>query len=124
MRKLFFIITVICVFVTQLFSQSNNVENRALSFFNVYPGSMGFLNFYMEYASGDLTSLGKNPKAKRNMENLDTKLTYWQTLKKYLGWVLVLFYKQCLTIQVLMILHGKKEVDLVKIVQILFLWWN
>ena len=86
MRKLFFIIAVICVFVTQLFSQSNNVENQALSFFNVYPGSMGFLNFYMEYASGDLTSLGKNPKAKRNMENLDTKLTYWQTLKK-LPWM-------------------------------------
>ncbi|WP_416515109.1 hypothetical protein [Brachyspira hyodysenteriae] len=68
---------------TALFAQqaANTQTNPAYQFFNVYPGSMKMLSFYIEYASGDLTSLGTDPKAKRMMENFDTKLTYMQTLK-------------------------------------------
>lgn len=53
---------------------------------------MKFLSFYIEYASGDLTSLGTDPKAKRMMENFDTKLTYFQTLKNapWLGFGFIL----------------------------------
>ncbi|ASJ21016.1 hypothetical protein [Brachyspira hampsonii] len=84
MKKVFITIISLVLFTNGiLFSQqaANTQTNPALQFFNVYPGSMKMLSFYVEYASGDLTSLGTDPKAKRMMENFDTKLTYLQTLK-------------------------------------------
>lgn len=76
-----------------VFAQGESSGNPAYDFFGVYNGSMKFLNFYVEYGTGDLSSLGKDPKAnKRNGENFDTKLTYRQTLKKapWLGFGFVL----------------------------------
>ena len=95
MKKVFINILVFSfVASTMLFAQqaANTQANPAYQFFNVYPGSMKFLSFYIEYASGDLTSLGTDPKAKRMMENFDTKLTYFQTLKNapWLGFGFIL----------------------------------
>ncbi len=75
-----------------VFTQDKSSGNSAYDFFGVYDGSMKFLNFYVEYATGDLSSLGKDSKAKRNGENFDTKLTYRQTIKKapWLGFGFVL----------------------------------
>lgn len=75
-----------------VFAQGESSQNPIYDFFGVYNGSMKFLNFYVEYATGDLSSLGKDSKAKRNGENFDTKLTYRQTLKKapWLGFGFVL----------------------------------
>ena len=75
-----------------VFAQAQSSENPTYDFFGVYNGSMKFLNFYVEYATGDLSSLGKDSKAKRSGENFDTKLTYWQTLKKapWLGFGFIL----------------------------------
>lgn len=95
MKKVFINILVFSFLAsTMLFAQqaANTQANPAYQFFNVYPGSMKFLSFYIEYASGDLTSLGTDPKAKRMMENFDTKLTYFQTLKNapWLGFGFIL----------------------------------
>lgn len=95
MKKVFINILVFSFLAsTMLFAQqaANTQTNPAYQFFNVYPGSMKFLSFYIEYASGDLTSLGTDPKAKRMMENFDTKLTYFQTLKNaaWLGFGFIL----------------------------------
>ena len=75
-----------------VFAQTQSSGNPTYDFFGVYNGSMKFLNFYVEYATGDLSSLGKDSKAKRSGENFDTKLTYWQTLKKapWLGFGFIL----------------------------------
>ena len=75
-----------------VFAQAQSSGNPTYDFFGVYNGSMKFLNFYVEYATGDLSSLGKDSKAKRSGENFDTKLTYWQTLKKapWLGFGFIL----------------------------------
>lgn len=75
-----------------VFAQGESSGNPAYDFFGVYNGSMKFLNFYVEYGTGDLSSLGKDPKAKRNGETFDTKLAYWQTIKKapWLGFGFVL----------------------------------
>lgn len=84
MKKLFIsIISIALLASSAVFAQqaANTQTNPAFKFFNVYPGSMKMLSFYIEYASGDLTGLGSNPKGARNMENFDTKLTYLQTLK-------------------------------------------
>lgn len=59
-----------------VFAQGESSGNPTYDFFGVYNGSMKFLNFYVEYATGDLSSLGKDAKAKRSGENFDTKLTY------------------------------------------------
>ncbi|OEJ14378.1 hypothetical protein BFL38_06000 [Brachyspira hampsonii] len=84
MKKVFINILVFALLANSaLFAQqaANTQTNPVLQFFNVYPGSMKMLSFYIEYASGDLTGLGSNPKGARTMENFDTKLTYLQTLK-------------------------------------------
>ncbi|ADG72119.1 hypothetical protein [Brachyspira murdochii] len=84
MKKLFIsIISIALLASSAVFAQqaANTQTNPAFKFFNVYPGSMKMLSFYVEYASGDLTGLGSNPKGARTMENFDTKLTYLQTLK-------------------------------------------
>lgn len=60
---------------------AQNDSNSVYNFFGVYNGSMKLLNFYFEYGSGDLSGLGKDFKNKRMLENLDSKLTYLQTLK-------------------------------------------
>lgn len=65
-----------------IFAQAQSSGNAVYDFFGVYNGSFKMLNFYVEYATGDLSSLGKDPKAKRSGENFDTKLTYLHTLKK------------------------------------------
>ena len=95
MKKLFVsIISIALLASSAVFAQqaANTQTNPAFKFFNVYPGSMKMLSFYVEYASGDLTGLGSNPKGARNMENFDTKLTYLQTLKSvpWLGFGFIL----------------------------------
>lgn len=75
-----------------VFAQGQSSGNPVYDFFGVYNGSFKMLNFYVEYATGDLSSLGKDPKGKRGGENFDTKLTYLHTLKKvpWLGFGFIL----------------------------------
>lgn len=75
-----------------IFAQAQSSGNAVYDFFGVYNGSFKMLNFYVEYATGDLSGLGTDPKGKRNGENFDTKLTYLQTLKKapWLGFGFIL----------------------------------
>lgn len=70
----------IIIFSISLFGQEQKEIPKIYEYFGVYPGSMQVLNFYVEYATGDLTVLEKSPKSKRFMENFDTKLSYIQTL--------------------------------------------
>lgn len=107
-----------------VFAQGQSSGNPVYDFFGVYNGSFKMLNFYVEYATGDLSSLGKDPKGKRGGRILTLNLHICIPLKKFLGLVLVLYYKLNLTSPALIFLLGKKEAERERIIVILFLWLN